>query len=105
MDEKRFANIVGELSREYLIPFQVSIALGTERKNYDLFKRDIEDLDFLTVGQLRDLRAGIARRKRVLSEVLSSETYEALNIASMGQKHSERLAHFIWDKAMYRIQS
>ena len=106
-NEKRreFNVIVGELSRKYQVPFLVSICLGTEEENYVLFKRDIADLDFLTVGQMRDLRAGKTVRKEALSEVLSPETFDALKVASMGDIYSERLAHYVWDKAMYRIQS
>ena len=85
-----------------MIPFPVSIVLGTERKNYELLKRDLEDLDRVAIGELPELRAGIDRRKKALAKVLKQDTYEALNVASMGQKHSERLARFIWDMAMLR---
>ena len=101
-----FANIVGGLSRDYLIPFKVSLALGTERRNYELFKRDIMDLDGVTIRQMRLLRSlEVGDQKKALKEILSPETFDVLEIKKMGPINTERLAHFVWDKAMYRIES
>ena len=80
--------------------------LGTERRNYELFKRDIMDLDGVTVRQMRLLRSiEVSDQKKALKEILSSEAYDTLGIRKMGPINTERLAHFVWDKAMYRIES
>ncbi len=102
---REFANKVGDLSREFLIPFRVSLAIGVKRENYEAFKEAIRDADSWSVETLRDLRAGITRRKAALQAILGQDLYDSLDIENMGQDHSERIAHFVWDRAMARINS
>ena len=102
---REYANLVGDLSREFTIPFRVSLALGDDRENYKAFKEAIKDVDSINIETLRDLRAGINRRKKALLEILGEKLYESLKLEEMGQDHSERIAHFVWDRAMARINS
>ena len=105
MKRREFANRVGNLSREYIIPFRVALAIGDQRANYEAFKEALKDVDGLNIQTLRDLRAGITRRKNALLSILGKDLYDNLKIEEMGQDHSERLAHFVWDRAMARINS
>lgn len=100
-----YANRIGDLSRAYKIPFRVSLAIGDCPERFEAFKEAIKDVDTLSIQTLRDLRAGISRRKQALKEVLGEPLYDELKIEEMGQDHSERIAHFIWDRAMARINS
>ena len=104
-ERRKYADNVGNLSREFLIPFRVALAIGDDRKNYESLKEKLADVDDVTIRLLRDLRAGINRRKRALKELLCDDLYDSLGIDSMGQDHSERLAHFIWDRCMFRINN
>ena len=104
--ELTYAQIVGPLSRKHYLPYPIALAVGTKEENYELFKRDIMDLDNVTVGQMRSLRSdNIAWQKHVMKQILTPETYQALQIGRMGPTNTGRLARFIWDKAMYRIES
>ena len=104
-ERRKYAEEVGILSREFLIPFQVALAIGTKKENYEAFKKKLVDVDNVDIRLLRDLRAGIDRRKKGLKEFLGEELYNLLGVDSMGQGHSERLAHFIWDRCMVRINN
>ncbi len=102
---KEYADTVGALSRKYKIPFKVALAIGDNEKNYEAFHSRLEDVDGLQISTLRDLHAGIIRRKGALKEILGNELYEALQIEDMGPEHSKRIALFVWDRAMSRINN
>lgn len=97
-ERRAYSKRVGNLSRKYHIPFEVCLSLGDDEELYPWFMSAMTNLDFVCIGTIRDLCAGINRRKSGLKEVLGEELYDALRIDSMGQLNSERIAHFVADK-------
>ncbi len=102
---KAYSKRVGELSREFKIPYKVSLAIGDNRDNYVALKNAIADVDKIPISTLRDIHAGIARRKAGLKEILGDSLYDSLKIDEMGQKHSERIALYVWDRCMSRVNN
>lgn len=97
-ERKAYGQRVGRLSRKYHIPFEVCLALGDTEDVYPWFMSALGDLDHVSIGTIRDLYAGIGRRKSGLLSVLGEELYETIGIGSMGQNNSERIARFVADK-------
>ena len=104
-NRREYATKVGELSREFQIPFKISLAIGDKREDYVSLKQAIADVDNFQISTLRDLRAGIYRRKKALKEILGERLYDSIGIEDMGQEHSERIAHYIWDRCMSRVNN
>lgn len=103
--QRSYGNQVKELARKYHLPFNVGLVLGTEEVKYQFLKNIVSDVDFVTIGTFRDLEAGIDRRKRGLRAVLGDEFYEWLSIDELGQLNSQRLALYIRDKCLARINA
>ena len=97
-ERRSYGQRVGRLSRKYHIPFDVCLALGDNEEVYPWFMSAMTNLDHVSIGTIRDLYTGISRRKSGLLSVLGEELYETIGIDSMGQKNSERIAHFVADK-------
>lgn len=93
-EQKSYAKRVGILSRKYQIPFEVGLAIGDKEDLYSQLKNAMVNVD-VSVGTIRDFNAGINRRKAGIMAILGSELYNALNIDSMGQRNSERIAQYL----------
>ena len=102
-EQKSYGKRVGRLSRKYHIPFEVCLALGDNEELYPWFINAMSDLDFVSLGTIRDLYAGINRRKSGLQAVLGDELYKSLNIGSMGQNNSERIARYVAKRCEDRL--
>ena len=99
---RSYAQACGRLSREFNIPFEVALVLGTDRAVYPRFTAEVASaVDALVAGEGSapaaedDLCCGINRRKAALEWCLEQEVSEALRIKRMGQKNSARLADYI----------
>jgi len=97
-NSKEYAKKVGALSNKYNIPFKVCLALGDKEEVYPWLIYVLSDLSEVTIGTIRDLYSGIARRKAGLMEVLGEELYETIGINPMGQNNSKRIALFVAEK-------
>lgn len=102
-EQRSYGQRVGRLSRKYHIPFEVCLALGDNEELYPWFVNAMSDLDFVSIGTIRDLYAGINRRKSGLQAVLGDGLYETLNIGSMGQNNSERIARYVAKRCEDRL--
>lgn len=97
-ERRSYGQRVGKLSRKYHIPFEVCLALGDNEEVYPWFLSAMTNLDHVSIGTIRDLYAGIGRRKSGLMNVLGEDLFETIGIGSMGQNNSERIARFVADK-------
>lgn len=93
--QREYGLQVGKFARKYHLPFELCLALGTDEDLYAWFLSTMTDLGHVTIGSIRDLHAGINRRKDGLLQVLGEELYAALGIGSMGQQNSTRIATYV----------
>lgn len=104
-ERKAYALRVGELSQRYNIPFEVGLALGDNESKYYRLMDKLFMVTDITPHTIRNLYAGIDRRKNGLFRVLGKDLYMALEINSMGQKNSQRLAEFVAKECQKKCQS
>lgn len=102
-EQRAYGQRVGKLARKYHIPFEVCLALGDNEELYPWFMNALYDLDFVPIGTIRDLHAGINRRKSGLKLVLGDELYDALGVDAMGQNNSERIALYVAKRCEDRL--
>lgn len=95
---KEYNKRLGALSRKYHMPFEACLALGDNEEVYPQLLAALKNPGHVTLATLRDLEAGIARRKEGLLAVLGEELFDSIGIYSMGQTNSNRLAQFVVDK-------
>ncbi len=101
---REFAQRVGKLSREFMVPFKVALAVGDKRENYEALKQAIADVDGISISTMRMLHEqDVLKRKEAMKLVLGDKVYESLKIDQMGDLHSQRIALYIWERCMYRI--
>lgn len=93
--QRQYGQQVGKLAHKYHLPFELCLALGTDEDIYPWFLSAMSDLGHVTIGSIRDLYAGINRRKDGLLQVLGEDLYCAIGIGSMGQQNSTRIATYV----------
>lgn len=95
---KAYNKRLGALSRKYHMPFEACLALGDNEEVYPQLLAALKNPGHVTLATLRDLEAGIARRKEGLLAVIGEELFDSIGIYSMGQTNSNRLAHYVVNK-------
>ena len=98
VERKRYADVVGTLSRKYHIPFEIGLVLGENEEIYQHLINVLANIKDTDADTVDDLYGGINRRKKALKTVLGKKLYNKIGIDSMGQKNSERLATFVAEK-------
>ena len=91
-----YARRAGKIAKRCGVSFEVALAVA------DCPEWAIKNLAIADppAEALRELSCGIYRRKQGIAMSLDAETYEALRIEGMGQKHSQAVAAFLLAKSM-----
>ena len=90
-ERREYARRASTIAKRYGVPFGVALAVA------NCPEWAIENLAGADVPEkaLWELTCGIDRRKQGIALSIGTETYKALGIEGMGQKHSQAVADFL----------
>lgn len=96
--KKEYGRKVGQLSKEYNIPFEVGLTLGTSEYNYNFLSTHMPFR--ITAEQYHILQeCGIEKRINALLDIIG-EQFLDFKIAYLGQTGSKRLSKFVLDNSV-----